>query len=29
LPTAEWRKAVVRFRQLDDLTKRVKTLEKK
>jgi len=29
LPTAEWRKAAVRFRQLDDLAKRVKALEKK
>ena len=29
LPTTEWRKAAVRFRQLDDLAKRVKALEKK
>ena len=28
LPATEWRKAAVRFRQLDDLAKRVKALEK-
>ena len=28
LPTAEWRKAAVRFRQLDDLAKRIKALER-
>ncbi|MGA0382228.1 MAG: UDP-3-O-(3-hydroxymyristoyl)glucosamine N-acyltransferase [Arenicellales bacterium] len=27
LPTSEWRKAAVRFRQLDDLAKRIKALE--
>ena len=28
LPATEWRKAAVRFRQLDDLAKRIKALEK-
>jgi len=28
LPATEWRKAAVRFRQLDDLAKRVKALER-
>jgi len=28
LPTAEWRKAAVRFRQLDDLARRIKALER-
>ncbi|MBT3706569.1 MAG: hypothetical protein HOG18_06865, partial [Proteobacteria bacterium] len=27
LPTGDWRKAAVRFRQLDELAKRVKVLE--
>jgi len=27
LPTGDWRKAAVRFRQLDELAKRVKALE--